>query len=218
MLGLYLHIPFCSAICNYCNFNRGLFDAELKTRYVEALLTEIGRARGAGESADTIFFGGGTPSLLEPDEIARIIVACDAAFDIAADREVTLEANPESVTEARLAAYRDAGVKRLSFGVQSFRDEELRRLSRLHSADRARAAFGEARAAGFDNVSLDLMMWLPEQRVTEWLESVDAAIALGPDHLSLYMLEVYPERAAQGRHGPRPLVAGARRRRGGRCI
>ena len=103
-----------------------------------------------------------------------------------------MEANPESVTEARLAAYRRAGVNRLSFGVQSFREDELRRLSRLHSADRARAAFAEARAAGFDNISLDLMMWLPEQRVSEWLESIDASIALGPEHLSLYMLEVYP--------------------------
>jgi oxygen-independent coproporphyrinogen-3 oxidase len=103
-----------------------------------------------------------------------------------------LEANPETVTEARLAAFRDAGVNRLSFGVQSFREDELRRLSRLHSADRARAAVGEARAAGFDNVSLDLMMWLPEQRVSGWLESVDAAIALAPEHLSLYLLEIYP--------------------------
>jgi oxygen-independent coproporphyrinogen III oxidase len=198
MLGLYVHIPFCSAICNYCNFNRGLFDADLKARYVDALISEIarageaGKAGGAGTSADTVFFGGGTPSLLEPDEIARIIAACESSFDLAADREVTLEANPESVTEARLAAYRAAGVNRLSFGVQSFREDELRRLSRLHSADRARAAFREARAAGFDNISLDLMLWLPEQRLVHWLESVDAAIALGPEHLSLYMLEVYP--------------------------
>ena len=197
MLGLYIHIPFCSAICNYCNFNRGLFDADLKVRYVDALVAEIGRAgevpvNGRPAMADTIFFGGGTPSLLEPDEIARIIAACEAAFDMAADREVTIEANPETVTEARLAAFRGAGVNRLSFGVQSFREDELRRLSRLHSADRARAAFGEARAAGFDNISLDLMMWLPEQRITQWLESVDAAIAIAPDHLSLYLLEVYP--------------------------
>jgi oxygen-independent coproporphyrinogen-3 oxidase len=143
-------------------------------------------------AVDTIFFGGGTPSLLEPDEIARIVAACESSFDVSTDREVTLEANPESVTEARLAAYRRAGVNRLSFGVQSFREDELRRLSRLHSADRARAAFAEARAAGFDNISLDLMMWLPEQRVSEWLESIDAAIELGAEHLSLYMLEVYP--------------------------
>jgi oxygen-independent coproporphyrinogen-3 oxidase len=194
MLGLYLHIPFCSAICNYCNFNRGLFDAALKERYVEALLNEIGQAGRAGWAgrADTIYFGGGTPSLLEPHEIGRIVAACTAAFDVTADAEVTMEANPETVSEARLAAFRAAGVNRLSFGVQSFRDDELRRLSRLHSADRARDALGEARAAGFENISLDLMMWLPEQRLSEWLESVDAAIALAPEHLSLYLLEVYP--------------------------
>ncbi len=210
MLGLYVHIPFCSAICNYCNFNRGLFDAALKTRYVEAIVEEIkraGEAGGAGRAgrvvvgdglqtvptaADTIFFGGGTPSLLEPDDVARIIAACDTSFAVSADREVTLEANPETVTEARLAAFRNAGINRVSFGVQSFREDELRRLSRLHSADRARAAVREARAAGFDNISLDLMMWLPGQQVSQWLESVDEAIAVAPEHLSLYLLEVYP--------------------------
>ena len=192
MLGLYIHVPFCSAICNYCNFNRGLFDAALKARYVDALVAEIARAGGPREPADTIFFGGGTPSLLEPDEIARLLAACAAAFDLSPDREVTLEANPESATLDRLAAYRSAGVNRVSFGVQSFRDDELRRLSRLHGADRARAAVGDARAAGFDSVSLDLMMWLPGQRVDQWLESVDQAVALAPEHLSLYMLEVYP--------------------------
>ena len=126
MLGLYLHIPFCSAICNYCNFNRGLFDAALKERYVDALVTEIERSRASSESnrADTIYFGGGTPSLLEPEEIARIIEACTDAFDVSGDVEVTLEANPETVTVQRLAAFRDAGVNRLSFGVQSFRDDE----------------------------------------------------------------------------------------------
>lgn len=161
MFGLYLHIPFCSAICNYCNFNRGLFDAALKTRYVDALCAEIakagrpGQAGGAGR-ADTIYFGGGTPSLLEPHEIARVIAACRAAFDVDANAEITLEANPETVSQARLAAFRAAGVNRVSFGVQSFRDDELRRLSRLHSAERARAALAEARAVGFDNVSLDL--------------------------------------------------------------
>ena len=194
-LGVYVHIPFCAAICNYCNFNRGLFDASLKARYVDALVTEIGRAGGAGRetgAADTIYFGGGTPSLLEADDVARIVAACESSFDVAADREVTLEANPETVSETRLAAFRDAGVNRLSFGVQSFREDELRRLSRLHTADRARCAVAEARAAGFDNVSLDLMMWLPEQRVSDWLESVDSAIALEPEHLSLYLLEVYP--------------------------
>ena len=194
MLGLYIHVPFCSAICNYCNFNRGLFDAALKARYVDALVAEIGRAGAVPTAgvADTIYFGGGTPSLLEPDEIARIVEACTSAFDVADDREVTLEANPESVTTERLAAYRASGVNRVSFGVQSFRDEELRRLSRLHDANRARAAVADARAAGFDNVSLDLMMWLPGQQVGDWLSSVDEAIAIGLEHLSLYLLEVYP--------------------------
>ncbi len=209
MFGLYLHVPFCSAICNYCNFNRGLFDADQKQRYVEAVEREI-RAMGEGRGgptglrptarlidpatlrADTVYFGGGTPSLLEPQEISRLLAACRSVFDVTPDAEVTMEANPETVTTERLAAYRAAGVNRLSFGVQSFRDDELRRLSRLHSADRAAAAMGEARDAGFDNVSLDLMMWLPQQQVAQWLESVDRAIALDPDHLSLYLLEVYP--------------------------
>ncbi len=189
-LGVYLHIPFCSAICNYCNFNRGLFEAGLKERYVDALVAEIRAADRA--VVDTIYFGGGTPSLLEPAEVERLIGACLETFDVAEDREVTLEANPETVDERRLAAFRHAGVNRLSVGVQSFRENELRRLSRLHSADRARAVVHQARTAGFENVSLDLMMWLPEQRVEDWLESVDAALTLHPEHLSLYLLEVYP--------------------------
>src|SRR6202521_5143683 len=110
-LGLYIHVPFCSAICNYCNFNRGLFDASLKARYLDMLVAEIVRAvpEANPPAADTIFFGGGTPSLLEPSEIARVICACRGVMDVAADAEITLEANPESVTTERLAAYRDAG-------------------------------------------------------------------------------------------------------------
>jgi len=191
-LGLYLHVPFCSAICNYCNFNRGLFDADLKARYVDALVREIQSRGERGVGADTIYFGGGTPSLLEPPEVERIVTACADAFALAGGCEVTLEANPETVSEERLRRFRAAGVNRVSFGVQSFRDEELRRLSRLHGAARAREALREARAAGFDNISLDLMMWLPQQTVAEWLESVDETIALGPEHVSLYLLEVYP--------------------------
>jgi oxygen-independent coproporphyrinogen-3 oxidase len=190
-LGLYIHVPFCSAICNYCNFNRGLFDEGLKDRYVQALLQEIRRASD-GSPADTIFFGGGTPSLLEPVEIRRIVDACRDAFDLDGASEITLEANPETVTAERLEGFRAAGVNRVSYGVQSFRDEELRRLSRLHSASRARDALSLGRAAGFDNLSLDLMMWLPQQSVAQWLESVDALIALGPEHASLYLLEIYP--------------------------
>jgi oxygen-independent coproporphyrinogen-3 oxidase len=190
-LGLYVHIPFCSAICNYCNFNRGLFETDLKNQYVAALREEI-RRKGDKDAADTIFFGGGTPSLLEPAEIAAIVETCRNAFSVSADAEVTLEANPETINAERLAGFRAAGVNRLSFGVQSFRDDELQRLSRLHSAARAHEAFDMARAAGFDNVSLDLMMWLPGQSVADWLASVESLIGLGPEHASLYLLEIYP--------------------------
>ena len=190
-LGLYLHIPFCSAICNYCNFNRGLFDAGLKERYVAALIREIQRA-GDGAPADTIFLGGGTPSLLDPADVRAIVEACRAGFALAPAAEITLEANPETITPAKLDGFRAAGVNRLSYGVQSFRDEELQRLTRLHSASRAVEAFQMARAAGYDNISLDLMMWLPQQTPSQWLESVDALVALGPEHASMYMLEIYP--------------------------
>jgi oxygen-independent coproporphyrinogen-3 oxidase len=191
VLGLYVHVPFCASICNYCNFNRGLFDASLKAQYVGAVLHEIQRAADASP-ADTIYFGGGTPSLLEPSEIAAIVQRCRQSFAMTTDAEVTLEANPETVTFEGLAEFRAAGVNRLSFGVQSFRDDELARLSRLHSAERARHAFRMARAAGFDNISLDLMMWLPQQSVADWSCSVDALIELRPDHASLYLLEIYP--------------------------
>jgi oxygen-independent coproporphyrinogen III oxidase len=191
MLGLYLHIPFCSSICNYCNFNRGLFESGLKDRYVAALAREIATG-GRGEAVDTIFFGGGTPSLLEPEEIARLVDACRGAFAVAADAEITLETNPETSTGERMDGFRAAGVNRISFGVQSFREPELKRLGRIHSAERARAAVHEARGAGFDNVSLDLMMWLPQQSAADWRENVDALIAVSPEHASLYLLELYP--------------------------
>ncbi len=155
MLGLYLHIPFCSAICNYCNFNRGLYDEALKTRYVAALRAEIARSPDSvaqgfspAEAADTIFFGGGTPSLLEPEEIGSIIQSVRDWFDLTTDAEITLETNPETVDRGKLERFRDAGVNRISFGVQSFQDDELKRLGRIHSAGRARAAVREARAAG----------------------------------------------------------------------
>src|SRR5437867_10961198 len=132
MLGLYVHIPFCSAICNYCNFNRGLFDAALKEQYVAALLREIA-SQGDGSAADTIYFGGGTPSLLEPSEIAAIVQACRHAFAVAGDAEITPEANPETVTPGRLAGFREAGGTWRRYGVQSSRYEGPQRLSRPQS-------------------------------------------------------------------------------------
>jgi oxygen-independent coproporphyrinogen III oxidase len=198
-LGLYVHIPFCAAICAYCNFNRGLLDEPLKRRYVRAVIAEIhgwatraSDGHGRDRRADTIYFGGGTPSLLDPQEIGAIIGACRAAFDVTPDAEVTVEANPETVDEPRLAGYRSVGVNRLSFGVQSFRDPELRRLGRLHDAARARAAAAEARRAGFDNLSLDLMLWLPEQTLAHLEESLDGLVEVSPEHASVYLLELYP--------------------------
>ena len=158
--GIYVHIPFCQAICNYCNFNRGLHDDGVRQRYVDALIADIRSFADPSIDADTMFFGGGTPSLLEPSELARIIQACRDSFALSADAEITMEANPESSDGGKLARFRAAGANRISFGVQSFRDDELRRLGRLHSSATARDAVRAARAAGFDNLSLDLMMCL----------------------------------------------------------
>jgi oxygen-independent coproporphyrinogen-3 oxidase len=193
-LGLYLHIPFCEAICNYCNFNRGLLDAAVKHRYLHALHRELERAElgSTATVADSLFFGGGTPSVLEPDEVGALIARCRSTANLSPAAEITLEVNPETVSLARLSGYREAGVTRLSIGVQSFRDEELRRLGRLHTAARAVEAFGVARTAGFTDISIDLMMWLPEQTVANWSESVDRLVDLAPEHVSFYLLELYP--------------------------
>jgi oxygen-independent coproporphyrinogen-3 oxidase len=189
--GLYLHIPFCQAICSYCNFTRGLLDEAVKAQYVAALVADLHR-HAEPVPIDTIYLGGGTPSLLTPTELAAILSACRASFAVAAAAEITLEANPESVTAASLAGYRAAGANRLSFGAQSFRAEELVRLGRLHGPERPAEAVALARAAGFDNLSLDLMLWLPGQTPAHARESVDRLIAIGPEHASLYLLEIYP--------------------------
>ena len=190
-LGLYVHVPFCAAICSYCNFNRGLLDEDLKRRYVAALTEEIERS-GDGSRVDSIFFGGGTPSLLAAREVARVLAACRGAFDVAPDAETTLEMNPESCRADYASALIEAGVDRVSLGVQSFDDGELARLGRTHTAAGARAAFDALRAAGCGNVSLDLMLWLPGQSRAACAASVDALLALAPDHASLYLLELYP--------------------------
>jgi oxygen-independent coproporphyrinogen-3 oxidase len=142
-------------------------------------------------TADTIYFGGGTPSLLGPADIAAILGTCRETIDVASNAEITMEANPETVTPERLSGYRAAGVNRVSFGVQSFRDDELRRLGRLHDAARAETAYHDARAAGFDNLSLDLMLALPGQTLDDLMTSVGALIALGPEHASPYLFEMH---------------------------
>lgn len=190
-LGLYVHVPFCAAICSYCNFNRGLLDEELKQRYVIALVREIERG-GDGSRVDSIFFGGGTPSLLAAEEVTQVLDACRGSFEVVPDVEVTLEMNPESCGRSHVSALLGAGVNRISLGVQSFDDEELVRLGRAHTAAQARAAFAAVRDAGCDNVSLDLMLWLPGQSRAACAASVEALLSLEPDHASLYMLELYP--------------------------
>ena len=213
-LGIYLHVPFCEAICNYCNFNRQLVQTGLKRRYVAALAQEIVSA-GDGGRADSVFFGGGTPSVLDPADVGTLIARCASSFALDPAAEITLEANPETASRPRLEGYRAAGVTRLSLGVQSFRDAELRRLGRVHTAARAIEAIEAARAAGFDDVSVDLMVWLPEQTPEDWGETLDVLLQLDPGHVSFYLLELYPNAPLQedmarggGTQAPDDVAAG----------
>jgi oxygen-independent coproporphyrinogen-3 oxidase len=196
--GLYLHIPFCHTRCVYCDFNTYVDLDDLQARYVAALTREI-QLVGAGAQqaarpapAKTIFFGGGTPTALPPEALVGLVQACHAAFALAPDAEVTVEANPGTVTLDYLRTLRAEGINRLSFGVQSFHDDELRFLGRLHDAATARTAVALARQAGFDNLSLDLIFGLPGQSLARWQATLEATLALAPEHLSLYSLIVEP--------------------------
>ncbi len=212
-LGLYLHFPFCRSLCAYCTFARGLFAEGLKDRYLGALEREIRRggatAEGAGARADSIYIGGGTPSLLDPPEVSRLVSACRDTFDLDPHVEITMEANPDSSEPSRLAGFRAAGVTRLSLGVQSFRDAELALLGRVHTAAQARRAVEHATEAGFDNVGVDLIMGLPGQSLADWLVSVDELAALAPAHASLYILEIHPDDRLRIEMVRRGLVAAA---------
>ena len=201
-LSLYVHIPFCTAKCGYCDFNSYAGQESLIPAYTQALLreAEMWSAACLGWRVETLFFGGGTPSLMPLAEMEHLLQGLRQHFRLApaspAARpgvEVTLEANPGTVDERYLSQLRAAGVNRLSLGVQSFRDDELAFLGRIHSAEEARAAYRATRSAGLDNVSLDLIFGLPGQTVDRWLESLEEAIALGPEHLSLYALTVAEE-------------------------
>jgi oxygen-independent coproporphyrinogen-3 oxidase len=190
-LGLYVHVPFCRTRCRYCDFYRVGENRERQALFLEALRREIAEdTRCAGWPADTVFLGGGTPSLLAPAEVAALLADLDRRFPFAADAEITLEANPSDLDPQRLTAYR-AAVNRLSLGVQSFADRELRLLGRRHDAERASGCVGWARAAGFDNLSLDLMLAVAGQTRASLRRSVERAVDLAPDHLSLYLLEVH---------------------------
>jgi putative oxygen-independent coproporphyrinogen III oxidase len=191
-LGVYVHVPFCAQRCGYCSFSTGPWDRERTRRYLGALRAEIqraARAPWAGEAVlDTVFLGGGTPSLLEVEELGTILDGLRAGFAVSPGAEITAECNPESVTAARLAGYRAAGVTRISLGVQSLDDTILTALDRLHTADGARAAFDAVRGAGFDNVSVDLMYGLPGLDLPTWDASVRGVLSWAPEHLSAYAL------------------------------
>ncbi|HEY8410508.1 MAG TPA: radical SAM family heme chaperone HemW [Pyrinomonadaceae bacterium] len=189
--GVYIHIPFCSSRCSYCDFATGIYQSELAERYVCALIEEIRSSAKAGARVDTIYFGGGTPSLLEPAQLASILEAVHERFDVDASPEVTLEINPGSATLGRLREFRRMGINRASFGAQTFDDRELAKLGRSHTAADARRTFHDLRAAGFANVSFDLIAGLPGQTLARWQQNVDEALELRPEHLSFYLLEVH---------------------------
>jgi putative oxygen-independent coproporphyrinogen III oxidase len=189
--GLYLHVPFCSRICPYCDFAVTTGGRRRRAEFVEHLIAEIGLWAGAPFSFDTVYFGGGTPSALEPRELLRIVDAARASLSISPNAWIFLEANPEDVTEATLAAWRGLGVRTLSLGVQSFAAENLSFLGRRHGPEEARRSVRLARETGFDTVSIDLIYGLPGQDVAAWRRDLEAAVALSPDHLSCYQLTVH---------------------------
>ncbi len=193
-LSLYVHLPWCVRKCPYCDFNSHAATAVPETAYVAALLADLERQLPAvwGRPVHSVFIGGGTPSLFSGEAIETLLSGIRARLPLRPGAEITLEANPGTADAARFAAYRDAGVNRLSLGVQSFDDRALRALGRIHDAAQARAAVETARRAGFDNLNLDLMFGLPGQDRSAALRDLTEALALTPEHLSWYQLTVEP--------------------------
>ena len=193
-IGLYLHIPFCLSKCHYCDFNTYEGIEGLIPRFVDALEREIiiwGKRLDASR-VSTIFFGGGTPSYIPGECISRLMRAVNAEMIVDADAEITLESNPDDVTQEKLYQWLDAGVNRISIGVQSFNPSTLISLGRRHDADTAVNAVKSARSCGFKNISIDLMFGLPNQKIENWVSSLETAIELDTDHMSLYGLQIEP--------------------------
>jgi putative oxygen-independent coproporphyrinogen III oxidase len=215
--GLYLHIPFCSAICPYCDFAVLTGGPEMRARFVEHLLAEIRMWRVDRDlfpGIDTIYFGGGTPSALAPEQIARILDAARENLSIQGDAWIFFEANPEDVTPERTRAWRDLGVRMLSLGIQSFDTAALRFLGRRHTPDEARRSAEIAREAGFEIVSIDLIYGLPQQAPEIWHRTLAEAAALRPDHISCYQLTIHEGtpfgfRLARGKMAELPETAQA---------
>lgn len=190
--GIYLHIPFCRSRCSYCNFATDVFKSEATVeRYVSALVKEIENFAPEKSVVDTVYFGGGTPSLLAARQLEKILNAIHQKFSVAADSEITMEMNPATMTTETVRAYRNLGVNRASFGAQTFDDTELKRLGRKHTAHDVRETIEHLRAADFQNVSFDLIAGLPRQTLADWQRNLDEALKLKPEHLSLYLLEIH---------------------------
>ena len=192
--GLYLHVPFCSAVCPYCDFAVTVGGPASRAAFVDSLLAEVALAAGGPEGAwefDTVYLGGGTPSALVAEQLEQVLAAVAGALSLADDCRIFFEANPEDVTPAALAAWRALGVRTLSLGVQSFDVGALAFLGRRHTPADGRRSVELARSAGFDTVSLDLIYGLPGQEAATWRRDLEAAVALAPDHLSCYQLTVH---------------------------
>lgn len=188
--GIYIHIPFCIKKCNYCAFLSGPAGPEVRQEYVNHLIEEIRLRSREVPEADTIYFGGGTPSLLTPEQIGEILEEVRSSFRISEDAEVTLEANPGTLTAESLAGYRAAGINRLSMGVQSMDDRRLRYLGRIHTAEEVCRDVKMAREAGFRNINLDLIFAIPGTGVSDAMEDLEAIAALEPEHISFYSLQL----------------------------
>jgi oxygen-independent coproporphyrinogen-3 oxidase len=203
-LGIYIHFPFCRSRCSYCDFATGLYETAAATRYVNAVVRELSQADVlVDRTVDTIYLGGGTPSLLEPGQLSQLLSAVRDRFHASPTAEITMEMNPGSAggssrssnTPAELIRtlrdFRELGVTRVSFGAQTFDDRELARLGRSHNAADVRQTFSNLRSAGFDNISFDLIAGLPGQSLDGWKRNLDEALRLRPEHLSFYLLEVH---------------------------
>lgn len=189
---IYVHIPICAHKCYYCDFHSRPVKSADRIRYLRSLGEEIRASRWKGDPAQTLFLGGGTPSELTGDEIEAIIRALEDTFHFANDSEWTIECNPGTVSPASCDRLLELGFDRISLGVQSFHDHHLKRLGRIHSAEDALRSYEWFRAAGFENISLDLMFGLPDQTLKEWRKDLKRALQLGPEHLSLYSLSIEP--------------------------
>jgi oxygen-independent coproporphyrinogen-3 oxidase len=187
LAGLYIHIPFCESKCLYCDFY-SITDLGNTKIFLKALEKEMELAAQTGLEFDTIYIGGGTPSVLDAAAIGQVITAAFRHFSIRFEAEITIEVNPGTVDFEDFQKYRQAGINRLNIGIQSFHEQNLKFLGRIHSTEEARSAIKRARQAGFENVGLDLIYGLPEQDENQWLNDLDRAVAFSPEHLSCYML------------------------------